>query len=314
MRNDLEGLIEPVSEQLSVEGASDADAVRAYLVQAAKVPLLSAAAERDLFARIEAAQHARDRALSAHRGKSSARAVRAATTRLQELKNEVIRANLRLVISVAKRYRYSAVPLLDRIQDGNIGLIEAVDRFDYHRGFKFSTYAVWWIRRSIYRGIAQAGRTIRLPGHLVAALNRIGSTRAALLRELGRNPTVEEVAARAQMTADKVLACLAANQPMVDLDAPVAEGTPLGAFLADDGSAAPDADLNDADGKRWLVGLLASLTPREQAILQWRFGLRGPEQTLEQVAQRLGLSRERVRQIEKRALERLRHHSARIAA
>jgi RNA polymerase primary sigma factor len=314
MRDDLERLNEPVIEEPPVESVPDVDTTRVYFTDASRVPLLTPAAERDLFVRIEAARRARDRALASHKGNASAGPVRAATERLQELKNEVIRANLRLVIAVAKRYRYSAVPLLDRVQDGNLGLIEAVDRFDYHRGFKFSTYAVWWIRRGIYHGIAQSGRTIRLPGHLIAALSRIGSTRATLVRELGHDPTVEEVAARAQMSADKVMACLSAGQPLVDLDAPVAEGTPLGVFFADETTPPPDADLQDADGRRWLAGLLASLTPREQEVLEWRFGLRGPEQTLEQIAQRLHLSRERVRQIEKRALERLRRHSARIAA
>jgi len=319
MRNEPEPLTAADGDERPVEAPPDAppdaDAVRAYFTEAARVPLLSAAEERDLFARIEAAQHLLDRALAVHHGKRSARPVRASAAKLQELKNEVIRANLRLVISVAKRHRYSAVPLLDRIQDGNIGLIEAVDRFDYHRGFKFSTYAVWWIRRSIYRGIEQTGRTVRLPGHLVAALNRIETTRAVLVRELGRDPTLEEVAARARIGADKVMACLVAGQPPVDLDAPVAAGTPLGVFLADETSAPPDADVHEADGKRWLAGLLASLTVREQQVLEWRFGLRGGrEQTLEEIAGRLDLSRERVRQIEKRALARLRRHSAGVAA
>lgn len=314
MRSERERLTAADGEELPVEAPPDADAVRAYFSDATRTPLLSARDERDLFARIELAQQALDRLVATHLGSPSAGPVRTATARLQELKNQVIRANLRLVISVAKRYRYSTVPLLDRIQDGNVGLIEAVDRFDYHRGFKFSTYAVWWIRRAIHRGIEQSGRTVRLPGHLVAALSRIGATRAALFRELGRDPTVEEVAARARMSVERVTACLTAGQPTVDLDAPVAEGTPLGALIADDGSAAPDVALNEADGRRWLADLLASLTPREQAILEWRFGLRGAEQTLEQVARRLHLSRERVRQIEKRALERLRRESARIAA
>jgi RNA polymerase primary sigma factor len=149
----------------------------------------------------------------------------------------------------------------------------------------------------------------------VAALNRIETTRAVLVRELGRDPTLEEVAARARIGADKVMACLVAGQPPVDLDAPVAAGTPLGVFLADETSAPPDADVHEADGKRWLAGLLASLTVREQQVLEWRFGLRGGrEQTLEEIAGRLDLSRERVRQIEKRALARLRRHSAGVAA
>jgi RNA polymerase sigma factor (sigma-70 family) len=280
----------PPQEQDDPDADADADAVRAYLKEAGRVPLLSAAQERALFEQIDAAGRAGDAA------------------RVRDLKRHMIEANLRLVISVAKRYRHSGLPLLDRIQDGNIGLIEAVDRFDYHRGFRFSTYAVWWIRRAVYQGLTQTERTIRLPAHIVTGLNRIARVRGALVREQGHEPAIADVAARAQMTPDKVLSILGAAQPLVDLDAPVAQGTPLGELLPDLDAMAPDADVIDEEERAAVSALLGSLNARERMILEWRFGVGdGAPQTFEEIAGRIGVSRERVRQIEKQALARLRH-------
>lgn len=236
-----------------------------------------------------------------------ARRVRERLERVRELKARLIEANLRLVVSVAKRYRYSSVPLLDRIQEGNLGLMKAADRFKYRRGYKFSTYAIWWIRQAITRNLAEAGRTIRLPIHVVRSLNRIVAARAALARELGRDPTREELAARAQLPPEKVGLVLDAAHPLVDLDAPAREGTTLETLLADAATPLPDAVALENDRWRAVARLLGSLSARERQVLEWRFGLgEGRDQTLEEVGQRLGLTKEGVRQIEKRALTRLR--------
>jgi RNA polymerase sigma factor (sigma-70 family) len=227
--------------------------------------------------------------------------------RVRALKARLVEANLSLVVSIAHRYRGTAVPLLDRIQDGNLGLMTAADRFEYRRGFKFSTYAVWWIRQAIHRGIADTGRTVRLPVHLVEELNRISQARAALTRELGREPSLDAVAARMQIPAEKVAFALKAAQPVVDLDAPANDGSALGASIVDATAAKPDADLLARDCHRTISRLLDSLAERDRQVLQWRFGLPdGAGQTLEEVGRRLGLTKERARQIEKQALIRLR--------
>jgi RNA polymerase primary sigma factor len=227
--------------------------------------------------------------------------------RVRRLKARLIEANLRLVLSLAYRYRSADVPLLDRIQDGNMGLIAAADRFEHRRGFKFSTYAVWWIRQAIFRGLADTGRTVRLPVHLVEELNRISRARAALARELGREPSLDAIATRMQMPADKVARALNAAQPVVDLDAPANDGSTLGESIVDASAANPDADLLFRDRRRTVSRLLDSLADRERMVLQWRYGFPdGGGQTLEEIGRRLGLTKERARQIEKQALTRLR--------
>jgi RNA polymerase primary sigma factor len=263
----------------------------AYLREIGRVPLLTADEEVDLFRRIERERN---------------------PTRRRELKDRVVRANLRLVVSVAKRYVYSGVPMLDLIQDGNIGLMRAVDRFDYRRGFRFSTFATWWIRQAISRGVADKGRTIRLPVHVVEALNRIGMAKYALAEELGRDPTRAELAARARLTPARLTEVLEAGLPTVDLDAPVGEDTALARFVADTRTASPEDAVVDQSLRTRAHELLRSLPARDRQVLAWRFGLDdGGGQTLEAIGRRLGLSRERVRQIERRALLQLRRRAGR---
>jgi len=238
----------------------------------------------------------------------------AAAVRIQErldavraLKRRLTEANLRLVVSIAKRYQHSALPLLDLIQEGNLGLIKAVDRFQYRRGFKFSTYATWWIRQAITRAIMDTGRTIRLPAHMVETLNRVSRARRELVRSLGRNPTVEEIAARTRLPADKVTLAIRSDVPLASLDAPVADDALFGDLVPDAGVLTPEAALLGHDEKRRATRALAALGEREREVLELRFGLRNSHgHTLQEIADRFGITRERVRQIEQRALARLR--------
>jgi RNA polymerase sigma factor (sigma-70 family) len=242
-----------------------------------------------------------------------AQRVRECLGSLRALKQRLMEANLRLVISIAKRYRNTSLPLLDLVQEGNLGLMKAVDRFQYRRGFKFSTYATWWIRQSITRAIADTGRTIRLPVHVIEALNKISHARRLLAAELGRDPTILEIARRARMRPDKVMLVLHSARPLASLDALVTEDAVFGDFLPDTGLAAPDASLIAHDSLRRVRRALQTLTDREQLILELRFGLRNArEHTLEEIGQHLGLSRERVRQIEQQALSQLRRRHLRI--
>jgi RNA polymerase primary sigma factor len=226
---------------------------------------------------------------------------------VRDLKRQLMEANLRLVVSIARRYSHSSLSLLDLVQEGNLGLMKAVDRFQYRRGFKFSTYATWWIRQSITRGIADTGRTIRLPIHVAESLTRIAGARRALIRELDRNPTLEEVAARVHMTVEQVRMALRSGAPLTSLDTPVSDDTVFGHFLADVGTASPDAALFDEDTHRRARLALTSLGERERHVLELRFGIgNGREHTLQEIGDRLGLTRERVRQIETKALTTLR--------
>jgi RNA polymerase primary sigma factor len=317
----------------------DDDAVADYLRQIGKIPLLSAGEERALCEQIEGAQQALASALlelPAARGRleslapgllSNGRsieelaaelsstgeatdAVRDRLAAVRDLKRRLIVANLRLVVSIAKRYRYDDVPLLDRIQDGNLGLMKAVDRFEYRRGFRFSTYATWWIRQSVSRAIADTGRTIRLPTHLVATVGQVSRARLALARELGRNPTIDELARRSGIPVDKVALSLRATTPMTSLDSPVGEDATFGEFLPDTQSEAPDVPVLASERSRQARAALAALRPRDRQILELRFGIgTAREHTLQEIANRLGISRERARQLEHAALTRLRHRS-----
>ena len=235
--------------------------------------------------------------------------IRECHQRVRDAKRQMIEANLRLVVSLAKRYAWSGVPFLDLIQDGNIGLIKAVDRFQYRRGFKFSTYATWWIRQAITRGIADRGRTIRLPVHLVETLKRLTRARGAMIQALGREPTPEELAQRMRMPAAKVRLLLEAPGPPVSLQTPIGNdnGTELGDFLEDTQVAPADADLATAERVARVGAALGGLSEKERQVLRLRFGLDiEREHTLEEIGARFGVTRERIRQIEMRALAKLR--------
>ena len=227
---------------------------------------------------------------------------------LREGKRHFAEANLRLVVSIAKRYRKSGVPLLDLIQDGNLGLLRAVDRFQYRQGFKFSTYATWWIRQAITRGIADRGRVIRLPVHVVDTLNKVAAVAGVMASELGREPTAEELARRARVPSAKVRLLLetAASRPL-SLETPLGEDAILADFVADTSSPSPTESLLREDLSARVAEALSRLTPRERDVVRMRFGI-GTEQvaTLEEIGERFELTRERIRQIELIALRKLR--------
>jgi RNA polymerase sigma factor (sigma-70 family) len=251
-------------------------------------------------------------------GDECVRRVRLRLETLLLLKRRLTEANLRLVVSIAKRYRHTNLSLLDLVQEGNLGLIKAVDRFQYRRGFKFSTYATWWIRQTITRAIANTGRTVRLPVHLVESLTRIEVARRRLLGELGRDPTVEELATRTRMPAERLTLAIRSGASPVSLDAAISDDSVVGDLLPDVGGSSPDAGVREEETSRQANSALASLNQRERDVLELRYGLvDGREHRLQEIADRLGLSRERVGRIERQALNRLRrgrHRWMRLSA
>ncbi len=296
---------EPTSQQLSAESQREAetgvveddtalssntkinDSVRMYLKEIGRVPLLSADEEVALALRIQEGD--------------------------TEAKQELAEANLRLVVSIAKRYVGRGMQFLDLIQEGNMGLMKAVEKFDHTKGFKFSTYATWWIRQAITRAIADQARTIRIPVHMVETINKLVRVQRQLLQDLGREPTPEEIGAEMDLPTEKVREILKIAQEPVSLETPIGEedDSHLGDFIEDDNATSPADHTAYALLKEQLDEVLEQLTDREEHVLRLRFGLdkNGEIRTLEQVGQVFGVTRERIRQIEAKALRKLRHPS-----
>ena len=278
--------VEIIDDADVLEGVSTEDPVRMYLKEIGNVPLLSTEEEVALAQRVEA-------------GDESA-------------KKQLIEANLRLVVSIAKKYVGRGMPFLDLIQEGNMGLMKAVDKFDYSKGFKFSTYATWWIRQAITRGIADTGRTIRVPVHMVETINKTLRMTRTLLQELGREPTPEEVADRLGVPVARVREVLKISRDPVSLDTPIGEedDSHLGDFIEDDSALSPADSAAFSMLREELSTALESLTDRERQVVQLRFGLiDGRARTLEEVGKEFNVTRERIRQIEAKALRKLRHPS-----
>ena len=268
------------------EGVSIEDPVRMYLKEIGKVPLLTADEEIDLAQRMEAGD--------------------------EEAKKRLAEANLRLVVSIAKRYVGRGMLFLDLIQEGNLGLIKAVEKFDYRKGYKFSTYATWWIRQAITRAIADQARTIRIPVHMVETINKLIRISRQLLQELGREPTPEEIAEEMNMSVERVREILKISQEPVSLETPIGEeeDSHLGDFIQDDNVPVPADAAAFTMLKEQLEEVLDTLTEREQKVLRLRFGLDdGRARTLEEVGKEFNVTRERIRQIEAKALRKLRHPS-----
>ncbi len=286
------------------------DPVRMYLKEIGRVPLLTAAEEVDLSKRIEAGLFAGEK-LGAGVGSAELRRDLEAVERDGQLaKKKLVEANLRLVVSIAKRYVGRGLVFLDLIQEGNVGLIRAVEKFDYTKGYKFSTYATWWIRQAITRAIADQGRTIRVPVHIVDAINRLVRTQRQLLQDLGRDPTPAELGVALQLPVARVQEILKISQEPVSLSTPVGEedDSSLGDFIEDCDAVVPIDAAAFILLQEQLDAVLHSLSEREQKVIQLRFGLSdGHPRTLEDVGQEFGVTRERVRQIETKTLSKLRH-------
>ena len=268
------------------EGISIDDPVRMYLKEIGKVPLLSADEEIELAKRMEEGD--------------------------VEAKKRLSEANLRLVVSIAKRYVGRGMLFLDLIQEGNLGLIKAVEKFDYRKGYKFSTYATWWIRQAITRAIADQARTIRIPVHMVETINKVIRVSRQLLQELGHDPSAEEIAEEMNMPVEKVRDILKIAQEPVSLETPIGEeeDSHLGDFIPDEEASEPSESASFTLLKEQLMEVLATLTPREEKVLRLRFGLEdGRTRTLEEVGREFHVTRERIRQIEAKALRKLRHPS-----
>lgn len=283
---DDEDEVEIIDDVDVLEGVSTEDPVRMYLKEIGNVPLLTTEQEVELAKRVEAGD--------------------------EEAKKQLTEANLRLVVSIAKKYVGRGMPFLDLIQEGNMGLMKAVDKFDYTKGYKFSTYATWWIRQAITRGIADTGRTIRVPVHMVETINKTLRMTRTLLQELGREPTPEEVAERLNVSVSRVREVLKISRDPVSLDTPIGEedDSHLGDFIEDYSALSPADSAAFSMLRAELATALESLTDRERQVVKLRFGLEdGRARTLEEVGKEFNVTRERIRQIEAKALRKLRHPS-----
>jgi len=302
---------EPAARHERGEIGGSFDPVRMYLKEIGKVPLLTAEQEVTLAQRIEAGLHATERLeLEANVTEEAHASLEAVAVDGQLAKRQLTEANLRLVVSIAKRYVGRGMALLDLVQEGNLGLIRAVEKFDYTKGFKFSTYATWWIRQAITRAIADQARTIRIPVHMVETMNKVLRIQRQMLQELGREPTVEEVGIKVEMTPDRVREIQRIAQEPVSLETPVGEEDDsfLGDFVEDPAAIAPATAAARALLTEAIVEALEELNDRERQVVRLRFGLDdGQVRTLEEVGKEFGVTRERIRQIESKTLAKLRH-------
>ena len=286
LEKELEQLISSDDIEKMQEGLSIDDPVRMYLKEIGRVPLLSVEQEQILAQRMKEGD--------------------------EKAKNSIVEANLRLVVSIAKKHLNKGMAFLDLIQEGNLGLMKAVEKFDSYRGFKFSTYATWWIRQAITRAIADQARTVRIPVHMVETIHKVSRASRQLLQEYGREPTPEEIAEKIGMTAEKVRDTMKYALDPISLETPIGEeeDSHLGDFIPDEDSPAPAEAASYTLLKEQINEVLHTLTPREEQVLKLRFGLEdGRTRTLEEVGKEFDITRERIRQIEAKALRKLRHPS-----
>jgi RNA polymerase primary sigma factor len=299
-------------EEFDLSAISSDDTVGLYLKEMARVPLLSTEQEVDLAKRIERGNHA-GAELRRRNGNTAGKRkaeLKARVTDAKAARDHLIKANTRLVVSIAKKYMARGVPFLDLIQEGNLGLMKAVEKFEYQRGFRFSTYATWWIRQTITRSIADQGRTIRVPVHMSDRIRRLYKAARTLEQSLGRKPTPEEIAEDLDMDPRKVQWMMRVSWRPLSLETPVGEDedSELGSFVEDETTPTPTQSAYANLLRDKIEEVLTTLSPREARILRLRFGLHnGRSYTLEEVGQKFGLTRERIRQIEGKALRRLRH-------
>ncbi len=308
---------EEMEKMLIQEGLAIDDPVRMYLKEIGKVQLLDSDAEQALAEKMYAGKRAKDALNEAEKASTALSeeeiaALKKCSKDGINAEKQLVESNLRLVVSIAKRYVGKGMFFLDLIQEGNLGLMKAVDKFDYKKGYKFSTYATWWIRQAITRAIADQARTIRIPVHMVETIHKVSRVSRTLLQELGHEASAEEIAAEMDMSPDKVREIMKIAQDPVSLETPIGEeeDSHLGDFLEDDTSPAPAEAASYTLLREQLCEVLATLTPREEEVLKLRFGLKdGRTRTLEEVGRVFNITRERIRQIEAKALRKLRHPS-----